>query len=1013
MKIVLSRLVSILSFCFLLLPVYLRGQHSSFYRFHFTDENGFLQNTSYAIGKNKLGYAWILSEYGLARVDGMHITNYLNTTYFNSPGRKFSSILWSNDGSIYACEDTSTRDPFKLDIHPEKQNGAATLFFNSAYHQLLFSKDLPANYQKAATDLLKSNKLFYYTPQQELYVIDGKKVHYFNTNQSLLNTLFSAPSCVVPVGDHLVILSGQTLHLLYKGQLKELKSVQKKTGSFVESLTGSTIIVNSTGTFLLKNNQLHRIYINNGIPELQLLMDNLNIQDISDVLWDVTNQTLLVSSSTDGLYVFKKQFFRSIVSPLSHTYINNFYAQVELPDGSIFSANAVVDSTGLILPQNKITNNSRSALITDQAGNLYFSDRSALFKTDKDFSVQKKIMDLNGDACSFIRQRDTIWLADRKKAGYILKDQFIEFYPGISTARADLPEITVLFTYYTTSWIGTANGLYILTHSNAKPQLITELLNTRISYITSCSDSSVFIGTKGQGCFLYKNGKFITLPMDKNNALSTVNAAIPDKNGFLWVTTNRGLLKASIEEIEKFADGKTEVLYYYYYYKEDGFSTNEFNNAPTSPVIIKKNGLFSFSSLKGLVWFNPYLIAGGNFPVNVFIDELSYDDSIIRAGAEIELPSSYSNFNVKLSAPYWGNRNNLELSYTLSAKDEKWSPVDESGFIHFTKLPKGSYTLLIKVRTGFGDHDIRMIKIPFMVLPAWYETTIFRIALIVLFLLVVYGIFRRRLNAIENEKIRLDALVKERTGELNSTIGKLSDTVLELTTSQDELNKVMEQKEKLTSILAHDLRTPLKFMTMLSEYLNKNFSSLPQEKMQALTSELMTSSKGTFTFADELLTWLSLQKQNFRVSMYEEDIKKIITELCAYVADMAHAKNIQLIIQSDDDLLAMTDERLLKVILRNLLDNAIKNTTDGTITIIVAMVDRGELQIQIQDTGKGMTAEQLKEINRGNAYGFSFEIKEKLGFQIIKDFTYKLNGNLVVKSELGKGTVVTLRFPQK
>lgn len=1010
MKISNVRLIRTLSLCMLLFPFYLYGQSPSYSRFHFTDENGFLQNTSYRIGVNKLGYAWVLSEYGLARLDGTHIKNYLNTTYFNSPNRKFSSMLWDHNGNIYACEDTTKYNFFKLQIHPENIAGPAHSFFSSTFHQLLFLKDVPKSSRKAMQELLKSNNHFYFTPLHELYIFETEKVNYSDDNHAPKSISLSSPFQAIPAGDHIIIFrDDHAVYSLYKGELTEHKN--SNATQISELITGSIVVVNTSGTFILKNNQLHQLFISNGIPTLQLMIDNLNVQDVSDVFWEATMQTMVVSSSTDGVYVFKKQYFRSILSPLSHTYINNFYAQTELSDGSIFSANAVVDSKGTISPQNKIKDSDQSALLTDSNKNIYLSYNNGLFKTDETFQHLKKITDVDGPVRSLILHHDTIWFADHAKIGYIFNDLFFESYPGISAARSHLPDITTLFKDSYTTWIGTENGLYIMKGDQTEPESIAELRNKRVSYITTCSGNSIFIGTKGQGCFIYKNGTYTSMPMDKNNALSTVNAAIADQNGFLWITTNRGLLKASIKEIEKFAAGKAETVYYYYYYKEEGFATNEFNNANTSPVIIKRNGLFSFSSLKGLVWFNPSDIKPGYFPGHIFIDELTIDDSLVKPASEIELPSTYTNFNVKVSVPYWGNRNNLELSYALSDKELKWYPVDESGFIHFTKLPNGSYTLLIKARAGYGDQEVLITKLYFNVLPAWYETTIFRFALIVLFLLTVYWIFRLRLAGIERERLHLDGVVKEKTRELKKTIRKLSDTVAELTESQDELNKVVEQKEKLTSILAHDLRTPLKFMTMLSEYLNKNISSLPPEKMHALTAELMTSSKGTFTFADELLTWLSLQKQNFRVIFYEESIKRIIDEQCVYFSDIANAKNTQLIIQAKDEIFAMTDERLLKVILRNLLDNAIKNTTDGKIIINVAKTQTDELEIEIKDSGKGMTTEQLREINTNNAYGFSFEIKEKLGFQIIKDFTYKLNGTIEVKSELGKGTTVFLRFP--
>lgn len=994
----------ILQFCLLLLSCYTYGQERSYHREHVTDENGFLQNTSYGIAINQLGYAWVLSEYGLSRFDGANIKNYLNTNYFHTSNKKFSYLLWNQHGNTYACDDTAG-NLVQLGIHPDALKTHD--FVTSDFQQIVFFSELKNAGDHSVIESLKKNKHFYLTNAGDGYVFNEQAIHYFSGPVSE-HIPFPDYLQAIPVGEHiLVIQKNYRVSILYKG--KELEENDASNPSFSDSLKDASITVNATGTFVIRNNQLYQILFHDHLPYLNLMTGLLNIQDISAVCWDANQKIIWVSSSTDGVYVFKQQQFRVVTSSLNYPFINNFYSQVELKNGTILSAYSIVDSNGVISSQNKIKSLYTGAWIGDSTDHVYFSDNNTLYKADSHLSTIQKVIPLSGSAYSLLFQHDTLWLADRRQIGYLWQDHFFKFYP---THDSDplLPVTTILSRFANKTWIGTMDGLYLFTPGSSTPVSIPELKNKRISCITSCAPHTLFIGTKGQGCFLYKDEGFKALPMDKSHALNTVNAAIADRNGFLWISTNRGLLKARINELENYFDKKTEDVFYYYYYKEDGFATNEFNNASASPVLIKKNGLFSFSSLKGLVWFNPYLLPPGNFPATLIIDEISIDDSLILSDSRIELPSSYSNFTIKLSVPYWGNRNNLEVSYMLSDTDAKWHLLDNQNSIDFTKLSKGSYKLLIKVRTGFGDSDVVTKQLNFAVLPAWYETNGFRFFLILLILLVTYGVFRLRLAGIQREKKILDEMVKDKTSELKSTIQKLSDTVDELTESQDELHKVVEQKEKIASILAHDLRTPLKFMTMLSEYLNKNFDSLPPEKIQHLTSELMNSSKGTFTFAEELMTWLSMQK-NPRIIFYEENIKQIIEEICIYFSDIAGSQKTKLIPLTEEDLFAKTDERLLRIILRNLVDNAIKHTVNGTITINAVNTAGGELRIEIKDTGKGMSAEQLREINMDNTYGFSFEIKERLGFQIIKDFTLKLKGRVEVESELSKGTTVILRFP--
>lgn len=239
---------------------------------------------------------------------------------------------------------------------------------------------------------------------------------------------------------------------------------------------------------------------------------------------------------------------------------------------------------------------------------------------------------------------------------------------------------------------------------------------------------------------------------------------------------------------------------------------------------------------------------------------------------------------------------------------------------------------------------------------------------------------------------------------------EIEQTVDELTIAQDELNKTMEQKEKLTSILAHDLRTPLRFMSTISEYLHKNASVITLEELKELSSELSTSSKSTFAFADELLTWLSIQKNNYKTEYAKVELLKLLHELHHFFADIARTKNTWIIVASHEPVEIETDERLLKIILRNIIDNAIKNTDDGRITLSLQKMETGQVNIDVTDTGKGMTEEELRKLIEINTFGFAFEIKDKLGFQIVSDLANLIHCKIKLESEIGKGTSVMVQF---
>jgi signal transduction histidine kinase len=234
---------------------------------------------------------------------------------------------------------------------------------------------------------------------------------------------------------------------------------------------------------------------------------------------------------------------------------------------------------------------------------------------------------------------------------------------------------------------------------------------------------------------------------------------------------------------------------------------------------------------------------------------------------------------------------------------------------------------------------------------------------------------------------------------------------LQLMQTQNELYKMIEQKEKLTSILAHDLRTPLRFMMTVTGYLSSSIRVVNKERLEKLSKDLNTSAKNTYAFADELLTWLSVQNQNFTVQHSEVNVNTLINELFEFFQDIAISQHTALKTELPLSVSVETDKRLLKIILRNILDNAIKHTNPGEVIVSVSQQNDEVIEIRIRDTGSGMTKEQLEQLDISNTHGFEFEIKNKLGFQIIKDLSALLNIKLDIHSERDIGTAITLYLP--
>jgi signal transduction histidine kinase len=222
-----------------------------------------------------------------------------------------------------------------------------------------------------------------------------------------------------------------------------------------------------------------------------------------------------------------------------------------------------------------------------------------------------------------------------------------------------------------------------------------------------------------------------------------------------------------------------------------------------------------------------------------------------------------------------------------------------------------------------------------------------------------------------------------------------------------ELEKLQNIKNKLFSIIYHDLKKPLCSMQNLIETIKER----PDFNNESQLVYLDSSMKKTVTLLDSLLYWSidQIEGTNFRLVLI--NIYRIVGEAISLYNDMASVK--QLIIENNcnksDE--AFADESSVKLILRNLISNAIKFTpSNGTIAISSASLN-DKIKIVVNDSGIGITPAELStlfRIDRLNLKRISNEKGAAQGLILCKEFAQKNGGEIEIKSEAGKGTTVSL-----
>lgn len=264
--------------------------------------------------------------------------------------------------------------------------------------------------------------------------------------------------------------------------------------------------------------------------------------------------------------------------------------------------------------------------------------------------------------------------------------------------------------------------------------------------------------------------------------------------------------------------------------------------------------------------------------------------------------------------------------------------------------------------------------------------------------------------AIENEKLisnqnqLLEDKVNQRTIDLEQSISTLSK-------QRHDLHEANTFKDKVLSIISHDLKSPLSSLTGMLKLMK--LSSITEMERDQVVSNLETALNNTYNLLDNILDWADKHQKNPHeiIAIELNATVKEIFELFTYQAGI---KKIRLNNQIVQGYFVNTNKNMIELVLRNLVSNAIKFTPkNGTITISIQEKFQ-DLHINVTDTGLGMSRETMENLFRTDVHrttlGTENEKGTGLGLKLCKEFVDKFNGELLVNSKLDTGSTFTVKL---
>ncbi len=365
------------------------------------------------------------------------------------------------------------------------------------------------------------------------------------------------------------------------------------------------------------------------------------------------------------------------------------------------------------------------------------------------------------------------------------------------------------------------------------------------------------------------------------------------------------------------------------------------------------------------------------------------------------------------------SENLIKYKVKLEGFDEDFYEITQSQLqnIRYLNLPSGSYRLVVMAKNRFSEWSRPVFSKVILIEKPLYLQTWF--ILLILTVIVTAVLFGNKYFLTTREHTRLEEMVEQRTKdlaksqkELKATLDGLEEQVRQRT---EELENSNRTKDKIFSIISHDLRSPFMSILGYSELLHEDISSIDPATVEKYTGRIIEASQNTLTMIDGLLDWSKLQMGGIVPTNENIHLRPVILEIEDLFKPQVAAKKLSLITEVDPQIHITSDPAILRTVIRNLLSNAIKFTNNGGLIKISATQYDEMVSIQISDTGIGIPEDIIPTLFTFDTVqsrkGTANEKGTGLGLSLVHDLLEKVGGQITLQSTVGTGTVFSVTLP--
>lgn len=619
----------------------------------------------------------------------------------------------------------------------------------------------------------------------------------------------------------------------------------------------------------------------------------------------------------------------------------------QAPDGTVYvgtTAGLAVHHTDSSTFSIRFKGDIVTSVLADEKSRVWVAFRKGGIRLLGEKAVQRFMGDVISTVWVLYEDNNgRIWSGGKKGLAYYAAAKGWEVQASMNSRLSNLDVRVIKQTSSGALWVGTSYGLNIFYEDSTVTYTGEEGLRSSVILdIKETSPGTVWIGTLGGGMYRFRNRKIEPVPVSlTGNSVSRIIR----RNDMLWIA-GVGVTGINLKALNKWIDTGGQLPETMHFNRSNGLLGEVFGTLQPSGRLMQ-NGEIWLPTAAGIAVLPVTIQKKSEQPPPITLNYVTAGRDTFDVTNRIKIPQSRDRIDIRYTAFSFINAENISYTYQLQGFDDEWNKAGSRRTAIYTNLPPGDYLFKVKARIGDGPFSTKTGTIPLTIIPAFYNTLWFRLAVLAVIILILWGIYQYRMTNIR----RLQQLRVEIAGDLHDEIGSnLGSIALRSSMMSKNSNLSGDQKNNLSEI-------------------------------EQLTRSTAVSMRD--------IIWL-INPGKDRASDLQDKLRQIASQLLIDITYNFHLGD------GDNIEIPLPVRKNLLLIYKEILHNIIKHA-QATDLDIISEINENKLTLTVKDNGIGFNPESIES--------------DGIGLQSMQRRAASVNGSLEISTKPGRGTAVTLSVP--